>query len=184
MRLAWWRSCLTAMVVVVLMAPSPSSALVRQGAPRPPARVADPDDRVLDIGTVSGRPILIVYEDKRSTTLNVAFKSALSKLAKGDRYRSSVVLVPVADVGSYDYWPVRGFVKDAIRDEARKLGSTIYCDWDGTFARALQIQHGTSTVVLIGKGARVLFAKEGKLTDADTRRVLELLRNEVEPQRG
>jgi hypothetical protein len=142
----------------------PSEALVRAGAGRPAARVVDAEDRAFELAAVSGRPTLVVYEDKDSATLNAPLKAELSRLARGDRYRSAVKLVPVADVGKYDFWPVRGFVKDAIREESRKIGATIYCDWDGSFARALRIQHGTSTVVLIGKSGRVLFAYEGKPT--------------------
>lgn len=160
---------------------APSAALVAPGAPRPPARVVDADDKVLDLASVNGRPTLIVYEDKDSATLNAPLKAELSRLAKGDRYRSAIKLVPVADVRSYDFWPVRGFVKDAIRDESKKIGATIYCDWDGAFARALKIQHGTSTVVLIGKKGNVLFAYEGIVPPAETSRLLSLLRSEVEP---
>lgn len=157
-----------------------SSALLVAGAPRPSARVVDADDRVLDLGAVQGRPALVVYEDKESSTLNASLKAQLARLGRGDRYRGAIALVPVADVGKYDFWPVRGFVKDAIRDESRKIGATIYCDWDGSFARALGIQHGTSSIVLIGKTGRVLFSYEGKLPGDESARLLSLLRREVE----
>ena len=156
-------------------------ALVGAGAMRPAAKVSDADGRVLDLRAVKDKPTLILYEDKDSSRLNAAFKADLAQLARGDRYRNAVVLVPVADVQGYDYWPVRGFVKDAIRDESKKVGATIYCDWDGAFQRAVGFRRGTSTVLLIGRDARVRFAVEGPLSKEQRAEVLTLLKDEVEP---
>lgn len=179
LRPAFW-----AAVFAALLFATSSEALLAPGAPRPEARVVDADDRAFQLGSVSGKPALVVYEDKESANLNVALKAELSKLAKGDRYRSAIALVPVADVAKYDYWPIRGFVKDSIRDESKKLGATIYCDWDKSFSRALGIQRGTSTVILIGRSGRVLFAYEGKVPENETRRLVELLRADVEGASG
>jgi hypothetical protein len=173
-----WLSLFAFAATVTLAAPS--DALLSPGANRPAVRVVDANDRALDLGAVHGRPMLVVYEDKESATLNQQLKTELSRLARGERYRSAVALVPVADVRDYDFWPARGFVKSAIRSESKKIGATIYCDWDGSFGRALRIQHGTSTVILFGKNGRVLFAGEGKISAADTNRLLELLRGEIE----
>lgn len=158
----------------------PASALPNVGDLRPAARAVDVDGRALDLRAINGRPILVVYEDKDSSGMNVALKKELSRLARGDRYRSAIALVPVADVQGYDYWPVRGFVKSAIKDESKKIGATIYCDWDGSFRRAAGLSRGTSSVVLIGRDARVLFASEGPLGKADRARLIELLRAEVD----
>ena len=128
-----------------------------------------------------GQAHVDVYEDKESANLNASFKAELSKLARGDRYRSAVVLVPVADVRGYDYWPVRGFVKDAIRDESKKLGATIYCDWSGSFSRALGIRRATSSIILVGKDGSVLFHTRGNCPlDRIEARHISLLRAEVE----
>lgn len=152
------------------------------GAPRPAARVHDAEDRAFDLHGVRGKPTLVLYEDKDSAKVNLALKDELSNLARGDRYRSAVALVPVADVERYDYWPVRGFVKDAIRDESRKIGATIYCDWDGSFRRATRLAKNTSSVMLIGKDGRVLFAWEGQVPKEERDRLLALLRAEIEPR--
>ncbi|WP_438027056.1 YtfJ family protein [Sorangium sp. So ce233] len=155
-------------------------ALPSEGDRAPNARLEDADGRELQLKTLRGKPILIVYEDKDSATQNQAFKDALAKLAKGDRYRRSIALAAVADVSSYDFWPVKGFVKDAIREESRKVGATIYCDWDGAFRQAYRLRRGISNVILVGKNGQVLFAAEGKLKPEAQSRLLELLRKEVE----
>lgn len=163
---------------------SPAAALPTTGALRPAARVVDADDRELDLRAINGKPILVLYEDKDSATMNAALKADLSRLAKGDRYKDAVALVPVADVQGFDFWPVRGFVKDAIRSESKKVGATIFCDWDGSFQRAASFNRGTSSVMLIGRDARVLFAAEGALSKEQRQRVIDLLRAEVEAGRS
>lgn len=155
-------------------------ALPSEGDRAPNARLEDADGRELQLKALRGKPILIVYEDKDSATQNQAFKDALAKLAKGDRYRKTIALAAVADVSSYDFWPVKGFVKDAIREESRKVGATIYCDWDGAFRTAYRLRRGISNVILVGKNGQVLFAAEGKLKPEAQRKLLELLRKEVE----
>lgn len=152
------------------------------GTPKPAARVVDADDRAFHLQAVQGKPTLVLYEDKESAKVNVALKDDLAKLASGGRYRSSVVLVPVADVERYDFWPARGFVKDAIKDESKKIGATIYCDWDGSFRRAVKLAQNTSSVLLFGKDGRVLFTWEGQVPKEERERLLELLRTEVEPR--
>jgi hypothetical protein len=170
----------TALVAVAALA-SQAHALVAAGTLRPAGRVHDADDRTLDLRSINGKPILVLYEDKDSAKVNEALKTDLSRLAKGDRYRTAVALVPVADVQSFDFWPVRGFVKDAIRSESKKQGATIYCDWDGSLQRAAGFKRGTSSVMLIGRDARVLFAHEGALPAEQRERLISLLRAEVEP---
>lgn len=161
-----------------------ASALVPVGSLRPAAQVSDADGRTLDLRAINGKPILVLYEDKDSSKMNEAFKADLSRLAKGDRYRNAVALVPVADVQSFDFWPARGFVKDSIRGESKKVGATIYCDFDGAFQRAAGFKRGTSSVMLVGRDARVLFSSEGPLAKEQRDKLISLLRAEVEAQDG
>ena len=163
---------------------APAAALVPAGAVRPSAQVPDAEDRVLDLRAVNGKPTLVLYEDQDSAKLNAAFKEDLSRLARGDRYKNAVALVPVADLQSYDYWPIKGFVRDAIRSESRKVGATIYCDWDGGFQRAAGFRRGTSSVMLIGSDGRVRFSSEGQLSKEARERLIALLRVEVEGPLG
>ncbi len=178
------RSFAVALALTLALVVAPAAALVRPGDIRPAARVADADDRVIDLRSVNGKPTLVLYEDQDSAKVNTAFKDELARLARGERYRNAVALVPVADLQAYDYWPVKGFVRDAIRSESKKIGTAIYCDWDGSFQRAAGFRRGTSSVVLIGSDGRVRFSAEGQLSKEDRERVIALLRVEVEGPSG
>ncbi|MCS6900864.1 MAG: glycosyltransferase [Polyangiaceae bacterium] len=140
----------------------------------------DADGKVIKLETLVGKPILIVYEDKDSTKMNQSFKDELSKLAKGDKYKDKVALAAVADLTAYNYWPIKGFVKDSIREESKKLGTTIFCDWTGHVQVSYAFRKKTSSVVLLNKQGRVIFASEGKMSAEQRKQVIDLLRAEVE----
>lgn len=164
----------------MLLHAASANALPKVGEPGANASMEDADGRRTSVSAFRGKPILIVYEDKDSATVNQAMKDDLAKLAKGDRYKDAVALLPLADVSSYDFWPVKGFVKDAIREESRKVGATIYCDWDGSFRSAFDIRVGSSSIVLIGRSGAVRFASEGALSAAQREELIALLKEEVE----
>jgi hypothetical protein len=168
-------------LVLSMLGASSALALPAEGDAAPNARLEDADGRALELKAFKGKPILIVYEDKDSAAQNQPLKDALSKLARGDRYKNAVALAAVADVSSYDYWPVKGFVKDSIREESRKQKTTIYCDWSGAFRGTYRLRSGVSSIVLIGRDGYVRFAAEGVVSPARRQQLIELLRAEVEP---
>lgn len=174
-----WTSIL-AVAALVAVGASDALALPKEGEKAPNARVEDADGRGLEMKSLKGRPILIVYEDKDSAQQNQALKDELSKLAKGDKYKATIALAAVADVSSYDFWPVKGFVKDAIREESKKIGTPIYCDWTGGFRTTFKLREGTSNVILVGKDGRVLFAAEGTVGAEGRKRLIGMLRTQVE----
>lgn len=157
-----------------------ADAVPRSASTRPRVRLVDAWDREIVLDALGRQPVLVVYEDKASAEQNAALKRELSVLAQGDRYRSRVAVVPVADLQGYDYWPVRGFVRDAIRDESHKVGIPIYCDWDGGARAALELRRGVSSVVLYDADGRVAWAHEGAVPEAQRRAFFSLLRRMVE----
>jgi hypothetical protein len=154
-------------------------ALPALGAPAPSVHLDDAYGRTLDLRMPYGRPVLVLYEDSGSSSQNAPLKEDLARLAKGDRYREAVALVPVADVSSFDFWPIRGIVAGAIRTQSQKFATTIYCDWSGAFRTRFGLRKGTSTVLLVAPDGSVLFAQEGALSAADRERLIALLRDQV-----
>ena len=118
----------------------PAAASPKLGDLRPSVRLVDAWDRAIDTRSLGDKPVLVVYEDRDSASENQVLKDELSKLARGDRYKRSIALLAIADVSGFDYWPARGFVKDAIQEESRKAGTTIYCDWNGEVRRAFGLR--------------------------------------------
>lgn len=165
----------------LLLVASDALALPVLGETTPDVVLEDAWDRQVALAKLGAKPVLVVYEDEASSTQNKALKADLSELAKGDKYKNHVALVAVADLDGYDYWPVRGFVKKAIRDESRKQQLSIFCDWGGRFRRALGLTKGASNVVLYGKNGKVLFSHAGPLSSEERASLIAILRKQVEP---
>ena len=144
------------------------------------ARLEDADGKVTELKQFRGKPILIVYENKDASKQNEALKKELAVLAKGDKYKDKVALAAVADLDGYNYWPVKGFVIDAIKQESKKAGTTIFCDWDAGVRGVYGFKKGTSSIVLIDKNGWVIFSQEGTLSAEARARLVELLRQQVE----
>lgn len=162
------------LAMIVAMGTAGSLAFALPSAKRPSVVLRDAWDRTYDLANTQGRPLLVLYEDKGSANQNDALKSELAQLAKGDAYKNKIGLVAIADVSSYDYWPARGFVKDAIKSESQKQGTNIYCDWKGTVRSAFSFERGLSNVVLYDKDGNIIFVHAGAMS-AERRGELVLL---------
>jgi hypothetical protein len=168
-----------ALVALAALASGVASALPPQGAGVAEFRVENPDGVALTRERTAGRPLLVVYEDKDHGETNRAFKDELAKLAKGGAWVKRITLAAVADVQAYDFWPARGFVRSSIRDEEKKAGTPIYCDWSGAFRQAFQVKAGTSTVLVYGRDGKLALAYEGALTEAQRGEIMGALRREA-----
>ncbi len=170
---------LAAAALATTLIPGSADALLKEGETAPNAKVEDADGKVLQMQSLKGKPILIVYEDRDSSKQNQSLKDDLAKLATGDKYKTQIALTAIADVSSYDWWPAKGFVKDAIREESKKQKTTIYCDWNGGFRKAYGIKKGVSNVLLVGRDGTVLFAAEGAMNADARKRLVSLLGQQV-----
>ena len=164
---------------LVILFASDARALPLLGEPPPDVELEDAWDRRVAMAKLGAKPVLVVYEDEASAKQNKELKADLAELAKGGQYKKRVALLAVADLDGYDYWPVKGFVKDAIRDESRKQQLSILCDWNGKFRKALGLVKGSSNVVLYGKDGKVLFSHAGPLSRVQRATLISSLQSQV-----
>jgi hypothetical protein len=137
-------------------------AIVERPRPRPlpPGRLqpAGPllDARLVNLGdqavslrslTESGRVVVLLHQDRHSSEQNAAFKDALGRLAA--RYAERLQLVALADVGGYDFWPAKGYVKDALRPLATAGSVTVLCDWKSSVRKAYALPAKQSAIFVI-----------------------------------
>ena len=81
-------------------------------------------------------------------------------------------VVAVADVSAWDFWPAKGFVQDAIREEQRKAGHPIFLDWSGEFGKSFRAKNDASNVVLVGPDGKVKLSHAGPVPAS---KILEIL---------
>ncbi len=175
------RRVLALTVAGLLLRSSTVLALPARGSPEPDLRLRPVDGDAVMLASSLGRPTLVFYESKGSRSQNWPFKKKLKDLVQEtSSYRERVALFPIVDLEGYDFWPVHGLAADAVRAEAKRSGWPIYCDWNGDLRRALDVRSEMSTVILIDRSGKVLFAAEGPLDEDKQEEILELLRDQLQ----
>ena len=112
----------------------------------------------------AGRVVIIVYEDRDSNMQNDELKRELADHARRGELTRDVSLVAVANLSGYNFWPARGYARDAVVDIARRQGYEIMIDWSGEMAAAYHFRPARSHVLVVSRDGRVLFRYEGALS--------------------
>lgn len=166
----------TSVFLTLLLVAGSARAVPPVDSARPEITLVDAWDRPLAVRRATTKPLLVFYEDKDSATQNAALKDELARLGRAERYKRALSVLAIADVSGYDYWPARGFVKDALQSESRKLGTVIYCDWTGAAQRAFGVRRGVSNVVLYSGDGKVLLSHEGAMPAEKRAELVALVR--------
>lgn len=145
-------------------APAPLPA-----APLFDARLFDLSDRQVSLRSLARagatRVVVLLHQDRHSADQNPALKEALGELA--GRYADRLQVVALADVGGYDFWPAKGYVKDALRPLSVEGGVTVLCDWKGAVRKAYNLPARQSAVFVIA-GDELRHLSRGVLSPSAT----------------
>ncbi len=151
------------------------------GTVTPAVQMQDADGKTEPLQPQTGLPTLIFYENRDTKHQNQELKRKLKRLVDsiGGDYRGRLQVFPIANLEGLDFWPVRGFAQNAVRSESRRIGTEIYCDWHGELREKLQLKANLSSVILLDRQGKVIFAAEGALQPGDQERLLQLLENQI-----
>jgi hypothetical protein len=169
------------LAAALALAPDSASALVPAGSVVSDFTVNDVDDRAVSLATFRGKPTLVVYEDKDAGEQNAGFKTKLGALARGTDLAKKIGLFAIADVKSWNFWPARGFVKDELRAQMKKIGVPIYADWEGRGRDRLAAKSSVSNIVFLDRKGQVLWASTGALDAAQADRLIALIKANIDP---
>ncbi len=128
------------------------------------ARVATSSGERAQLAAQWGRPTVLFYEDRFSTTLNRPLKQALFKRGVELGLIGQVSVVAVANLEGLDWFPARGFALAAIRDAEKEAGIPVYVDWSGVLARPpWGLPRKTASVVVLDAAGQVRWQASGEL---------------------
>lgn len=111
-----------------------------------------------------GRVVIIIYEDRDSNQQNNPLKEALAARARREDLSRDVSLVAVANLSAYDFWPARGYARDAVIEIAQQMGYELMIDWTGAMSTAYRFRPGRSHVMVLSRDGRVLFRHAGPMS--------------------
>jgi hypothetical protein len=111
-----------------------------------------------------GKPVILFYEDKDSTTLNSSLKETLFARGKERGLLDSASVVAVANLQKFDFFPARQIALSYVRDEEKKVGVPILVDLNGTLGDApWQLPTKTSNVLLLDAAGTLVFRHSGRM---------------------
>jgi hypothetical protein len=134
-----------------------------------------------------GKPVILFYEDRHSTTLNAPFKELLFTRGQALGLLDAATVVAVANLESFNFFPARDIALSYIRDEEKKWGIPLLVDWEGTLGEApWGLPKKTSSVLLLDALGRPLFHSSGRMSGEDMelffQRLGMLLGRELSPE--
>jgi hypothetical protein len=158
-----------------------SAAVPPAEAVRVDAELVDSRDAPVRLSSFRGRALILFYEDRSSTEQNAALKRALRERAGTQRPSRAARVLGVANVASYDFWPARGFVLEAVRNVERRDNVQVLLDWKHALGGPpLRLPEGASSVVLLDATGRWVQAWSGPVEGPALAQFFEVLVRLVE----
>jgi len=147
------------------------------GSAAPYFRVQSGDDKELTLDMIKGKVAAIFYENKDVVDPNKRLKDELNKLyyEQTDALKDVLVRLPIIDC-SDAVWPFLGMWKRRLRENSKKDGVAIYCDWKGKMSSDYKMKADVNNIVIIDKGGRIRFFTSGEVKAEEINGVKELLK--------
>ncbi|WNG31385.1 hypothetical protein F0U62_06510 [Cystobacter fuscus] len=132
------------------------------------ATLWDSRGREVDLSQWRGKPVILFYEDRHSTTLNAPLKDALFNRGREMGLLQAAWVVAVANLESFNFFPARDIALSHVRGEEKKWGVPILVDLEGVLGEApWKLPKKTSSVMLLSADGRVVYSYSGRLDQED-----------------
>src|SRR5688572_30517077 len=79
-----------------------------------------------------GKPVILFYEDKDSTKLNLVLKEELFERGRQHGLLEAAFVVAVANLEKFNFFPAKQIALSYVKDEEKKVGVPILVDLEGT----------------------------------------------------
>ena len=136
------------------------------------ARVTTSSGAKAQLATQWGKPTVLFYEDRFSTSLNQTLKESLFKRGVELGLIGQVSVVAVANLEGLDWFPARGFALAAVRKAEKEARIPVYVDWSGELARApWRLPAKTASVVVLDAAGQVTWQASGALDSTQREQV-------------
>jgi len=122
-----------------------------------------------------GKPVVLFYEDHRSTGLNQPLKDELFRRGTSHGLVGAATVVAVASLKPFSRWPLRGFAQRGVAEAERTYHVPVLIDWRHTLAEVGQLPSSGASVLLLDAHGGVRFRHTGPLCPQEREVVFRLL---------
>jgi len=141
-----------------------SSLLI--GREAPPFQVESGDGKVLEAKMLRGKVVVLFYESKdviaKSRPLKIILNAFYKEQKKEDQ--QIILRVPIYDCTSAA-WPIKGIWKSRLVENSKRVGMTVYGDWDGKMGTDYGMKGDDTNLLIIDKRGIIRYFRSGVVTD-------------------
>lgn len=142
----------------------------RQGFHSPlEAVLEDARGRPVALSAYRGKPLVLFYEDHRSTGLNQPLKDELFRHGTARGLLGAATVVAVASLKTFNRWPMRGFAQRGVAEAERTYHVPVLIDWQHILAEAGQLPASGASVMLLDAHGAVRFRLLAELLGVEYR---------------
>lgn len=154
--------------------PEPTHTLL--GKPAPFFSIRSGDDETLVPEMFRGKVAVIFYETREASRKNSDIKDRFNKLYDGqdEAVRCSIIRIPVFNC-SRVVWPVTAVWKQSLRYHSKRVGITLYGDWEGRMAKDYRMKDGDSNLIVVDREGIIRYVSVGRITDQQFLEIEQLL---------
>lgn len=147
------------------------------GREAPPFQVESGDGKVLEAKMLRGKVVVLFYESKdviaKSRPLKIILNAFYKEQKKEDQ--QMILRVPIYDCTSAT-WPFTGIWKSRLVENSKRVGMTVYGDWDGKMGTSYGMKSDDTNLLIIDKRGIIRYFRSGVVTDnGETATILKKL---------
>jgi len=146
------------------------------GRPAPFFSVQSGENKTLILDELKGKVSVIFYETRGTSRKNSDVKDRFNRLydRQSADTKQAIARVPVFDC-SRVVWPLSLVWRESLRYHSKRVGITLYGDWDGRMARDYRMKEDESNLIILDKRGVVRYVSQGIVSDEEFLKIEELL---------
>ncbi|NPA17092.1 YtfJ family protein [Persephonella sp.] len=158
------------LVMAVLMVGTTPPVVVLEGE-----KGGTVDGKPFSTEMIKGKVYLVIYADPDKRDLNEDFAEAIKKQQFDKSRFGSIAIINMKAT-----WIPNFVLNGILKKKQEKYPNTIYVkDYDKVFVKKWGLKDDDYNVMLFDKEGKLLFYKSGKLTEEDTRKVIQLIKENL-----
>jgi hypothetical protein len=152
---------------IFLTAARSETMQMHEPIPVSPFAVESGDGEKVTEKSVKGKVVIMFYEKRDVAKKNADMKDKLNELfdCQPVNIQRTIVRLPVIDC-SHVFWPVSEIWKKGLRDNSKRVGMTVYCDWTGNVSRDFRMLPDESNMLILDDKGMIRYRFSGKIDQA------------------
>jgi len=136
------------------------------GREAPPFQVESGDGKVLQTKMLRGKVVVLFYESNEILPKSRPLKTILNAFYKEQNKEDQqmILRVPIINCVSAS-WPFLGIWKSRFVENSKRVGMTVYGDWDGKMGAVYGMKGDDTNLLIIDKRGIIRYFQSGVITD-------------------